>query len=110
MCPFDMSSIFFFFLTFSVFLAVPYFLAQNVQVHLVPSLHQPWNLSFLQGHLIPFNKRIVFRNKDLGVGCANCSGGVITSGLLGPFSGQSWEKIKYLLNLNTKSHFRTQLH
>lgn len=46
----------FFFLTFSVFLAVPYFLAQNVQVHLVPSLHQPWNLSFLQGYLIPFNR------------------------------------------------------
>ena len=42
---------------------------------------------------------MVFWDTDLGVRCANFSWSVIAFGFLGPFSGQSWEKIKYLLNL-----------
>ena len=42
---------------------------------------------------------MVFRDKDLGVRFANFSWSIIAFGFLGPFSGQSWEKIKYLLNL-----------
>ena len=42
---------------------------------------------------------MVFWDTDLGVRCANFSWSVIAFGCLGPFSGQSWEKIKYLLNL-----------
>ena len=44
MCPFDMSSVFKNFYRCNLFLAVLYFLAQNVQVHFVPPQPQPYNL------------------------------------------------------------------